>query len=122
MKKDKLYYNTEYRKQIKALSKFNIFIKDRVNKADEIQEIKLKKNITLVAPIIYKNAYSLYKLIQKSYNRWVYKATCNIKLSLDFYISLYIFKESTLLYLFLKNQLVLEYFSCGIIYFFSIIN
>jgi hypothetical protein len=69
MKKDKLYYNTEYRKQIKALSKFNIFIKDRVNKADEIQEIKLRKNVKLVAPLIYKNLYSFYWLIQKPYNR-----------------------------------------------------
>ena len=26
LKKEKIYYNTEYRKKIKALSKFNIFI------------------------------------------------------------------------------------------------
>jgi hypothetical protein len=43
MKQDKIYYNTEYRKKIKALSKFNIFIKDRIEKKDEIQETRLKK-------------------------------------------------------------------------------
>ena len=41
--KNKIYYNTEYRKKIKALSKFNIYIKDRVSKKDEIQEIRKKK-------------------------------------------------------------------------------
>lgn len=43
IKKEKIYYNTEYRKRIKALSKFNIFIKDRITKKDIIQEVKLKK-------------------------------------------------------------------------------
>jgi len=43
MKQDKIYYNTEYRKKIKVLSKFNIFIKDRISKKDEIKETKLKK-------------------------------------------------------------------------------
>jgi hypothetical protein len=69
MKADKVYYNTEYRKQIKALSKFNIFIKDRISKKDEIQEIKLKKKVNLVAPLVYKNLFRIYGLIKKSYNR-----------------------------------------------------
>ena len=45
MKKEnkKIYYNTEYRKKIKALSKFNIFIKDRITKKNVIKKIRLKK-------------------------------------------------------------------------------
>jgi hypothetical protein len=69
MKADKVYYNTEYRKQIKALSKFNIFIKDRISKKDEIQEIKLKKKVNLVVPLVYKNLFRIYRLIKKLYNR-----------------------------------------------------
>jgi hypothetical protein len=69
MTTDKVYYNTEYRKQIKALSKFNIFIKDRISKKDEIQEIKLKKKVNLVVPLVYKNLFRIYRLIKKLYNR-----------------------------------------------------
>jgi hypothetical protein len=43
MEEEKIYYNTEYRKQIKALSKFNIFVKDRISKKNEIKETRLKK-------------------------------------------------------------------------------
>ncbi len=43
IKQKKIYYNTEFRKKIKALSKFNIFIKDRIGKNDIIQEIRPKR-------------------------------------------------------------------------------
>jgi hypothetical protein len=66
---DKIYYNTEYRKKIKALSKFNIFIKDRIGKKDIIQEIRLKKKKILLGPIIYKNLFKFYILIKNIYNK-----------------------------------------------------
>lgn len=56
MDQEKIYYNTEYRKRIKVLSKFNIFIKDRLSKKDEIQEVRLKKkkkNTYLYCILIY---------------------------------------------------------------------
>ena len=52
MKQDKIYYNTEYRKRIKALSKFNIFIKDKISKADIIYDVKLRKKKKLFSIII----------------------------------------------------------------------
>jgi hypothetical protein len=66
---DKIYYNTEYRKKIKALSKFNIFIKDRIGRKDIIQEIRLKKKKILLGPIIYKNLFGFYILIKNIYNK-----------------------------------------------------
>jgi hypothetical protein len=69
MKQDKIYYNTEYRKKIKVLSKFNIFIKDRISKKDEIKETKLKKKKIISVPLIYINLFNLYKLIKKIYDR-----------------------------------------------------
>jgi hypothetical protein len=60
MKQDKIYYNTEYRKRIKALSKFNIFIKDRLSNRDVIKEISLKKKRELLGPLLYKNLYKFY--------------------------------------------------------------
>jgi hypothetical protein len=55
MKQEKIYYNTEYRKKIKALSKFNIFIKDRIGKKDVIKDARIKKKKELIGPIFYKN-------------------------------------------------------------------
>jgi hypothetical protein len=60
MKQDKIYYNTEYRKRIKALSKFNIFIKDRLTKKDVIKEVNLKKKKELLGPLLYKNLLKFY--------------------------------------------------------------
>jgi hypothetical protein len=85
LKKEKIYYNTEYRKRIKALSKFNIFIKDRITKKDVIQEVKLKKKKKLIGLIIYKNLYTFYKYIKKVYNKHIYKINYDLKLDLDFY-------------------------------------
>jgi hypothetical protein len=68
-KKNKIYYNTEYRKKIKALSKFNIYIKDRISKKDEIQEIRIKKKKKLLIPLIYKNLNNLYKLVKIIYTK-----------------------------------------------------
>ena len=121
MKQDKLYYNTEYRKKIKALSRFNIFIKDRISKKDVIHEVRLKKKKNLLGPIIYKNLFKLYKLIKNVYNKWVYKITYNLKLSLSFFLLSNI-KKIKKIDFFFKNQLILEYFFNGIIYFFLIIN
>jgi hypothetical protein len=69
MKQDKIYYNTEYRKKIKALSKFNIFIKDRIGKNDIIQEIRLKKKKELLGPLIYKILSKFYILIKNIYDK-----------------------------------------------------
>ena len=65
----KIYYNTEYRKKIKALSKFNIFIKDKVSNKDIIQEIKIKKKKKLLAPLIYKSFTNFNILIQEVYDK-----------------------------------------------------
>jgi hypothetical protein len=85
LKKEKIYYNTEYRKRIKALSKFNIFIKDRITKKDIIQEVKLKKNKKLIGLIFYKNLYNLYEYIKKVYNKCIYKTSYDLNLVLKFY-------------------------------------
>jgi len=69
MKQDKIYYNTEYRKKIKALSRFNIFIKDKISKADIIHDVKLKKRKQLLGFILYKNYIKIYKIVEKVYNR-----------------------------------------------------
>jgi hypothetical protein len=69
MNQEKIYYNTEYRKKVKALSKFNIFIKDRISKRDEIQEIRLKKKKRLIAPLFYYSNFKLYFLIKLIYNK-----------------------------------------------------
>jgi hypothetical protein len=69
MKQNIIYYNTEYRKKIKALSKFNIFIKDKITKKDIIQEIRLKKKKKLISFILYKNLFNFYKLIKNVYNK-----------------------------------------------------
>ena len=80
LNKKKIYYNTEYRKKIKALSKFNIFIKDRISKKDVILERKkiIKKNILIL--IIYKNLFNFYKLIKNIFKVLIYKKTYNLKL------------------------------------------
>jgi hypothetical protein len=120
MKQEKIYYNTEYRKKIKALSKFNIFIKDRLGKKDVIQEPRLKKKRELVGPLIYKNLSKFYKLIQQIYNRIIYKINYDLKLNLKFfYLNKFLIKK---FYMFFKNQLILEYFFNGVIYFLLIIN
>jgi hypothetical protein len=69
MNEDKIYYNTEYRKQIKALSKFNIYVKDRISKKNEIKEARLKIKKKLLAPLFYKNLFNVYNLIKKIFNK-----------------------------------------------------
>jgi hypothetical protein len=69
MNQDKIYYNTEYRKKVKALSKFNIFIKDRISKRDEIQQIRLKKKKELIALFFYYSNLKLNFLIKFIYNK-----------------------------------------------------
>ena len=70
MANNKIYYNTEYRKKIKALSKFNIFIKDRISKKDIIQEIKKIKKKKLLVPFIYvKNVKFFSKFIKSIYEK-----------------------------------------------------
>jgi hypothetical protein len=69
MNEEKIYYNTEYRKQIKALSKFNIFVKDRITKKNEIKEARLKIKKKLVAPLFYKSLFNFYKLIKLIFNK-----------------------------------------------------
>jgi hypothetical protein len=85
LKKEKIYYNTEYRKRIKALSKFNIFIKDRITKKDIIKEVKFKKKKKLIGLIIYKNLYKFYKYVKKVYNKYIYKINYDLKLFIKFY-------------------------------------
>jgi hypothetical protein len=116
---DKIYYNTEYRKKIKALSKFNIFIKDRIGKKDIIQEIRIKKKKQLLGPLLYKNLFNFYILIKNVYNKWIHKIDHDIKLSLNFFLYKNLLKKK---YIFFKNQLILEYFFNGIIYFLLILN
>jgi hypothetical protein len=121
MKQDKIYYNTEYRKKIKALSKFNIFIKDRIGKNDIIQEIRLKKKKELLGPLIYKILSKFYILIKNIYDKWIYKIDYDLKLSLKFYLINKIFKNRKN-YIYFKNQLILEYFFNGFTYFLLVIN
>lgn len=111
---DKIYYNTEYRKKIKALSKFNIYIKDRVSKKDVIQEVKLTKKRVLLLPLIYKNLFNFYKLIENVYNMLVPGYFYNLKLVLRLYTKI---KKSNM-YIYIKNQLILEFVFNGIIFFF----
>src|SRR6202012_2824823 len=112
MDEEKIYYNTEYRKQIKALSKFNIFVKDRISKKNEIKEARLKKKKKLLAPLFYKIFFNFYKLIKLIFNKLIYKITYDLKLSLDFFLlDKYLKKEK--LNKFFKNQLILEYFFNG---------
>lgn len=119
----KIYYNTEYRKKIKALSKFNIFIKDRISKKDIIQEIKKIKKKILLAPVIYvKFFFYIYKMIYRIYNKLIYKKTYNLKLSLQLYVLKKKFYNENFLSFFFKNQLILEYFFSSLIYFFLILN
>jgi len=96
---DKIYYNTEYRKKIKALSKFNIYIKDRVSKKDVIQEVKLTKKRVLLLPLIYKNLFNFYKLIENVYNMLVPGYFYNLKLVLRLYTKI---KKSNM-YIYIKN-------------------
>lgn len=119
MKSNKIYYKTEYRKKIKALSKFNIFIKDRISKKDVIQEVKQKKKKSLLGPILYKNCYNLYDIISKLYNKWVYKRKYNIKYSL-YFLCLRVSLNKK--WNFFKNQLVFESLFNGFIYFFLVVN
>jgi len=119
MNQDKIYYNTEYRKKIKALSKFNIFIKDRLTKRDEINEPRLKKKKELLAPLLYRNLFKLYFLIKSIYNKWIYKINYDLNLNLKF---LSLKENNKKINIFFKNQLILEYLFNGIFYFFLIIN
>ena len=119
MKQEKIYYNTEYRKKIKALSKFNIFIKDRIGKKDEIKEPRLKKKKEFLCPIIYKTFYKLYKLIKIIYKKIIYSINYDLKINIEFY---FLNKINKKINWFLKNQLILEYFLNSIIYFLLIVN
>ena len=119
MKQEKIYYNTEYRKKIKALSKFNIFIKDRIGKKDEIKEPRLKKKKEFLCPIIYKISYKLSKLIKLIYNRIIYTINYDFNISIKFY---FLNKINKKIEYYLKNQLILEYFINSIIYFLLIVN
>lgn len=121
MNEETIYYNTEYRKQIKALSKFNIFVKDRITKKNEIKEARLKKEKKLLAPLFYKILFNFYNLIKIIFNKWIYKSTYDLKLSLEFFFLEKTLKKKKLKIIF-KNQLILEYFFNGFIYFFLIIN
>lgn len=121
--KNKIYYNTEYRKKIKALSKFNIFIKDRISKKDVILEKKKKIKKEILIPIIYKNLFNFYNLIKDIYNIWIYKKFYNIKLYAKMVELNNIFiKKKKNIYCIIKNQLILEYFFDGFIFFLMIIN
>jgi hypothetical protein len=119
MKQEKIYYNTEYRKKIKALSKFNIFIKDRIGKKDEIKEPRLKKKKEFLCPIIYKTSYKLYKLIKVIYNKIIYTVNYDLNINIEFY---FLNKVNKKINFFFKNQLILEYFLNSIIYFLLIVN
>jgi len=123
MKKNKIYYNTEYRKKIKALSKFNIFIKDRIDKKDEIYEAPLILKKDLLCPIIYLNFYNFIKIIKKIYNKIIYRINYNIKFIIEFFFFFFFFKKKKIkINIFYKNKLILIYFFFGISYFFLLIN
>ena len=119
-KKEKIYYNTEYRKRIKALSKFNIFIKDRISKRDLIQEVRLKKKKKLLIPLFYKKLHYFYSLIKDAYDRWIYTIEYDILLTIEVFLLDKYFKEEKL-FKYFKNQLILEFFFDGIVYFFLLI-
>jgi hypothetical protein len=119
MKQEKIYYNTEYRKKIKALSKFNIFIKDRIGKKDEVKEPRLKKKKEFLCPIIYNISLTLYKLIKIIYNKTIYKVNHDLFISIKFY---FLNKTNKKINWFLKNQLILDYFLNSVIYFLLIVN
>jgi len=65
--------------------------------------------------------YKLYKLVKIIYTRWVYKINYDLKLYVK-YIEVPFFKKKNINNKFLINQLILEYFLNGIIYFFLILN
>lgn len=119
MDQEKIYYNTEYRKRIKVLSKFNIFIKDRLSKKDEIQEVRLKKKKKKYIPLLYTNLYNLYKLIEIVNNTCIYKKDYDLKISFS---SFFLKKKERKINFFFKNQLIMEYILNGVIYFFLLIN
>jgi hypothetical protein len=119
MDQEKIYYNTEYRKRIKVLSKFNIFIKDRLSKKDEIQEVRLKKKKKKYIPLLYTNLYNLYKLIEIVNNTCIYKKDYDLMISFSFF---FLKKKEEKISFFFKNQLIMEYILNGVIYFFLLIN
>lgn len=117
---DKIYYNTEYRKKVKSLSKFNIYIKDRISKKDVIQEVKLTKKKILFVPLIFKKLFSryFYKLIENFYNVSIGRTSYNFGFVLRFYTG----KKKEKLHVYMKNQLVLEFFFNGVIIYLFILN
>jgi hypothetical protein len=119
MDQDKIYYNTEYRKKIKALSKFNIFIKDRLTKKNEIQEARLKHKIEKLTPILYFNFPNSFKLIKIAYNKCFYGENYDLIIVLNHF---FLRKNEKKINFFFKNQLILEYFLNGIISFYLLVN
>lgn len=124
IKSDKIYYNTEYRKKIKALSKFNIFIKDRITKKDIINEKKKKKEKKLKIPLIFITFPKFYSLLRKKSEKWIYTRTYDLKLFFSFFISHKNIKIKKKKYINIKffNQLILTYYFNGVVYFFLIFN
>ena len=118
---NKIYYNTEYRKKIKALSKLNIYIKDRITKKDVIHEKRIEKKIYKKVLIFYKKWSNSYKLISNMYNKSIYKKKYDLKIVLKF-VKLQQFLKKNYIYVIFYNQLVLEYYINGIFYLFLIIN
>lgn len=118
---NKIYYNTEYRKKIKALSKLNIYIKDRITKKDIIHEKRVEKKKIKKAPLCYKTLVNFYKLISNLYNKSIYKRKYDLKIVLQF-ITLKNFSKKKNIYISFYNQLVLEYYINGSLYLFLVIN
>ena len=74
-----------------------------------------------MAPLIYKNLLDFYKLIEKTYDVWIYKKNYDINFFLNFFLIKDI-KNKKKIYIFFFNQLILEYFFNSIIYLYLIIN
>lgn len=118
---NKIYYNTEYRKKIKALSRLNIYIKDRITKKDIIHEKRIEKKIYKKVPLFYKKSFKYYNLISNMYNNSIYKRKYDLKIILQF-LTVKSFLKKKKLYIVFFNQLVLEYYINSIFYLFLIIN
>jgi hypothetical protein len=122
---DKIYYNTGYRKKIKALSKFNIYVKDRISRKDIIYDKKIEKlkcfSIFLIDKT--KDNYLIYKLIKNKYDNIFYKKDYNLKIVFTFlkiYLNKFLKKKD--IYVGLINQLSIIYLKSSIAYFFLIVN
>ncbi len=80
-------------------------------------DLKEKKLLVL---LVYKNFFKFHRLIKNSYNKLIYKKGYDLILSLKFIKFNKSLKEKE--NKIFKNQLILEYFFNGIIYFLLIIN